>query len=140
MDSTVQATAVTDSLLGRLAPEGHELVLFDVARGRRQAEGAVQRILSGEYSAKELTAICKVVIRDREALAALHGKYRLLLVTKGDLFHQEAKLAASGLGDLFTGIEIVSDKKPATFAAIGTRLCPVIPGDVFTSRIENVPS
>ncbi len=32
VDSTVQATAVTDSLLGRLAPEGHELVLFDVNR------------------------------------------------------------------------------------------------------------
>ena len=43
---------------------------------------------------------------------------RLIVVTKGDLFHQEAKLAASGLGDLFTGIEIVSDKKPATFAGI----------------------
>jgi putative hydrolase of the HAD superfamily len=44
-----------------------------------------------------------------------------VLVTKGDLFHQEAKLAASGLGDLFTGIEIVSDKKPATFAGIFSR-------------------
>ena len=32
VDSTVQASAVTDSLLGRLAPDGHELVLFDVNR------------------------------------------------------------------------------------------------------------
>jgi putative hydrolase of the HAD superfamily len=43
------------------------------------------------------------------------------LVTKGDLFHQEAKLAGSGIGDLFTGIEIVSDKKPATFSGIFDR-------------------
>jgi alpha-beta hydrolase superfamily lysophospholipase len=32
VDATVQAPAVIDSLLGRLAPEGHELVLFDVNR------------------------------------------------------------------------------------------------------------
>jgi hypothetical protein len=32
VDSTVQASAVTDSLLQRLAPDGHELVLFDVNR------------------------------------------------------------------------------------------------------------
>ena len=53
-----------------------------------------------------------------ETLRALADRARLVLVTKGDLFHQEAKLAASGLGDLFTGIEIVSDKKPSTFTAI----------------------
>ena len=29
---------------------------------------------------------------------------------------------------------------PACFAAIGTRLCPVMPGDVLTSRNEYVPS
>ena len=32
VDATVQAPAVIDSLLGRLAPEGHELVVFDVNR------------------------------------------------------------------------------------------------------------
>jgi alpha-beta hydrolase superfamily lysophospholipase len=32
VDSTVQASAVIDSLLGRLAPDGHELVVFDVNR------------------------------------------------------------------------------------------------------------
>ena len=56
-----------------------------------------------------------------ETLQALAERARLVLVTKGDLFHQEAKLAASGLGDLFTGIEIVSDKQPSTFAGIFDR-------------------
>ncbi len=56
-----------------------------------------------------------------ETLTALAERARLVLVTKGDLFHQEAKLAASGLGDLFTGIEIVSDKKPRTFEGIFDR-------------------
>ena len=56
-----------------------------------------------------------------ETLSALADRARLVLVTKGDLFHQEAKLAASGLGDHFSGIEIVSDKQPSTFAAIFKR-------------------
>ena len=56
-----------------------------------------------------------------ETLSALADRARLVLVTKGDLFHQEAKLAASGLGDHFSGIEIVSDKQPSTFAAIFDR-------------------
>ena len=34
---------------------------------------------------------------------------------KGDLLHQEKKLAQSGLGDLFDGVEIVSDKTEATY-------------------------
>ena len=50
-----------------------------------------------------------------ETLEALSERGRLVLVTKGDLLHQEVKLAASGLGDYFSGIEIVSDKKADTF-------------------------
>jgi putative hydrolase of the HAD superfamily len=57
----------------------------------------------------------------RETLEALAPDYRLLLVTKGDLFDQERKIAASGLGDFFAGIEIVSDKTAATYAKIFAR-------------------
>lgn len=39
----------------------------------------------------------------------------LLLVTKGDLWHQEAKVAASGIGDHFEAVEIVSEKDPANY-------------------------
>lgn len=53
-----------------------------------------------------------------ETLAALAGRYRLVLVTKGDLFDQERKLAASGLGEHFDAVEIVSDKSAATYARI----------------------
>lgn len=56
-----------------------------------------------------------------DTLNALADRARLVLVTKGDLFHQEAKLAASGLGDRFSGIEIVSDKNPRTFVSIFDR-------------------
>lgn len=57
----------------------------------------------------------------REAVAALAASHRVLLITKGDLIDQERKLAQSGLGDLFHGVEIVSNKTPATYAAIFAR-------------------
>jgi len=56
-----------------------------------------------------------------EALPALSRRAPLVLVTKGDLHHQEAKLAASGFGAWFTGVEIVSDKRPETYARIFAR-------------------
>ncbi|NRF70104.1 HAD family hydrolase [Aquincola sp. S2] len=51
----------------------------------------------------------------RDALEQLAQRAPLLLITKGDLFHQESKLAASGLGDLFAGVEIVSEKTADTY-------------------------
>jgi len=48
-------------------------------------------------------------------IAALANDYQLLLITKGDLLDQERKLAQSGLGDLFDGVEIVSDKTPQVY-------------------------
>ncbi|HVY19153.1 MAG TPA: HAD family hydrolase [Bauldia sp.] len=52
----------------------------------------------------------------RETLQALSATYRLVMITKGDLFDQERKLAESGLGDFFAGVEIVSDKTVATYS------------------------
>lgn len=54
----------------------------------------------------------------REAVEALYGGFRLLLITKGDLLGQERKLAQSGLGELFDGVEIVSDKTPEVYARV----------------------
>ena len=53
-----------------------------------------------------------------EVLAKVAGAYDLMLITKGDLFDQEAKLAKSGLGSHFSKIEIVSEKDEATYAAV----------------------
>ncbi|MFW2541270.1 HAD family hydrolase [Primorskyibacter sp. 2E107] len=57
----------------------------------------------------------------RDAVEAVAQSHHVLLITKGDLLHQERKLAQSGLGDLFDGVEIVSDKQPATYARIFAR-------------------
>jgi putative hydrolase of the HAD superfamily len=55
------------------------------------------------------------------ALAELAASHRLVLITKGDLLHQEQKLAASGLGDLFAAVEIVSEKDERTYRTIFQR-------------------
>lgn len=57
----------------------------------------------------------------RETLEELAGSHRLVLITKGDLFDQERKLAASGLGELFDAVEIVSDKRTDTYRRIFER-------------------
>jgi putative hydrolase of the HAD superfamily len=57
----------------------------------------------------------------QEAIEQIAGRYPLMLLTKGDLFDQESKLARSGLGDHFTAIEIVSEKDARTYAAVMAR-------------------
>ena len=57
----------------------------------------------------------------RETLEELADSHRLVLITKGDLFDQERKLAASGLGELFDAVEIVSDKKADIYRRIFAR-------------------
>ena len=50
-----------------------------------------------------------------------HRGVPLMLLTKGDLFDQESKLARSGVGDYFDHVEIVSEKNEATYRRILTR-------------------
>ena len=57
----------------------------------------------------------------REAVEEIAESHRVLLITKGDLLHQERKLAQSGLGELFDGVEIVSAKTPEVYAGIFAR-------------------
>ncbi len=57
----------------------------------------------------------------RAAVERLAGSHPLLLITKGDLVDQERKLAQSGLGDLFAGVEIVSAKTARVYAGIFAR-------------------
>ncbi|MDQ3294536.1 MAG: HAD family hydrolase [Actinomycetota bacterium] len=40
---------------------------------------------------------------------------QVVLITKGDLFHQESKVARSGLGELVDAVEVVAEKDVATY-------------------------
>lgn len=56
-----------------------------------------------------------------QALDQLQQTHRLILITKGDVFDQERKLAASGLAEYFAAIEIVADKTPEAYDRIFKR-------------------
>jgi len=54
----------------------------------------------------------------RAAVQRIARDYPVVLITKGDLFHQEAKVRGSGLAGLFRRIEIVSEKDAQTYARV----------------------
>ena len=57
-----------------------------------------------------------------ETLKALHGKYKLIVATKGDLKDQQRKLHDSGLGPYFHHIEVMADKQEVNYEKLLKRL------------------
>ncbi|HSG36185.1 MAG TPA: HAD family hydrolase [Paracoccaceae bacterium] len=57
----------------------------------------------------------------KDCLESLGSEPDIILITKGDLLHQEQKLAQSGLGDYFDAVEIVSEKTPEIYQRIFAR-------------------
>ncbi len=53
-----------------------------------------------------------------EVLDKLAPKYRLIVLTKGDLLDQERKLERSGLARYFQHVEVLSDKKEANYSGL----------------------
>ena len=91
---------------------------IELTDGRLEA-GDVRTIIG--WGREMLAAPIELVDGVQEAVEALAREYPLILVTKGDLLHQETKLARSGLGHLFKGIEIVSEKDPGVYRRIMDR-------------------
>ena len=89
-----------------------------------------------------------------EVLRSLKDKYRLIVLTKGDLLDQERKLERSGLSEYFHHVEVLSDKKeknysdllehlqiaPSEFLMIGNSLkSDVLPLVEIGARAIHVP-
>ena len=74
-----------------------------------------------EWGREMLSSPIQLLDGVAEAIEALAREHRLVLVTKGDLLDQETKLARSGLGSLFQGIEIVSDKNATIYRRVMAR-------------------
>jgi Predicted hydrolase (HAD superfamily) len=105
--------------------------------------------------AKEMLASPIEVLEGvRETIEELSEKYRLLLITKGDLLDQEAKLARSGLGDYFDAFEIVPRKdwkvyryvlrrhsiRPEEFVMVGNSLrSDILPVLELGARAVHIP-
>ncbi len=91
-------------------------------------EAAVE-VSAGRIPSSELARVVElgrelmrkpVVLLDgvAEVVAELAGSHRLLLITKGDLLHQETKVIQSGLEAHFHAIEIVSEKHPEAYRRV----------------------
>ena len=91
---------------------------IELSEGRISA-AEIQQII--EMGKEILTTPVELLDGVAETLLALVEDYELMVVTKGDLLHQETKIAQSGLGDLFRWAEVVSEKDPATYSRIVAR-------------------
>lgn len=86
---------------------------------RRVSPAVIAEIL--DFGRQMLRSTVQTFPEVRETLQVLAGHFRLILITKGDLFDQERKLAQSGLGEFFDAVEIVSEKTPQTYDRIFRR-------------------
>jgi putative hydrolase of the HAD superfamily len=88
---------------------------IELSEGRISGE-EIKSILS--FGREMMTTPVSVFEQVHDVLSRLSASYKLLLVTKGDLIDQQSKIAQSNLESFFVGIEIVSNKRPATYQAI----------------------
>ena len=79
----------------------------------------IQKII--DFGREMLANPIELLPHVQEVIEDLSRKYRLMLITKGDLIDQETKIARSGLAEYFTGVEIVSDKNTETYEKILSR-------------------
>jgi putative hydrolase of the HAD superfamily len=81
--------------------------------------GEVQHVL--DLAKQMLSTDVELLEGVAEVVAQLAQAYPLMLITKGDLVHQEAKIEGSGLKPYFHSIEIVADKTSQSYAALLAR-------------------
>src|SRR5690606_19187420 len=84
---------------------------IELTAGRIEARD-IQRII--EMGKSLLEHPVELLPGIAEAVDAVAACYRVVLITKGDLFHQERKIAQCGL-DAFQRIEVVSEKDVPTY-------------------------
>ena len=119
LDERLQANELRNLHLFGYGIKGFTLSMIETAieASAGQVEAAtIQSII--EYGKAMLQHPVELLEGVRATIEALHGRYRLMVITKGDLFDQESKLARSGLVELFWQIEIVSEKDQETYRRI----------------------
>jgi putative hydrolase of the HAD superfamily len=91
---------------------------IEVTEGRVPARVIADLIAAGR---EMLEHPIELLPHARATVTALARDCRVVLITKGDLLDQERKLAQSGLGDLFDGVEIVSQKTADVYRRVFAR-------------------
>jgi putative hydrolase of the HAD superfamily len=84
--------------------------------GGRITGPEIQQII--EIAKRMSSTRLRLVDHAKEVVAELAETYPLIVVTRGDLFDQEAKIQRSGLKPYFQAVEVVSDKTRDHYAAL----------------------
>jgi putative hydrolase of the HAD superfamily len=71
-----------------------------------------------DYTKDTLSADVQLIPGAEQTVSELSGEYKLIMITKGDLFEQDRKIKLSGLADYFEHIEFVSDKSSAGYLGL----------------------
>lgn len=85
---------------------------IELTEGRITGEEIQQVLNFGKAMLKAPLELLDGVI---EAVEAVGKRYEIMIITKGDLFDQETKIARSGMADRFKYVEILSEKKPENY-------------------------
>ena len=85
---------------------------IEVSQGKLEAKQVEEIIEMGKVMLQKPVELIDGV---ESLLSKLKGRYRLLVITKGDLLDQERKLEKSGLYDYFDHVQVLSDKKPKDY-------------------------
>ncbi len=76
----------------------------------------IQKII--DFARHMVKAPVELLDHVADTIKTLSKSYRLMIISKGDLFDQESKIARSGLCDYFKHIEILTHKTTDTYKAI----------------------
>lgn len=119
IDARLHATEIRNLKLFGYGVKGFVLSMIETAIEVSEGQVAtadIQAILdAGKAMLAHPTELLEGV---PEAIESLAERYRLMVITKGDLFDQESKIARSGLAGRFWRIEIVSEKDEAVYRRI----------------------
>ncbi|HTP10811.1 MAG TPA: HAD family hydrolase [Anaerolineae bacterium] len=122
VDRVLHQTEMRNLTIYGYGVKGFALSMIEAALelSQRQITGhEVQRVL--DLAKQMLRTDVELIEGVADVVAQLAQTYPLILITKGDLAHQEAKIEQSGLKAYFRSIEIVSDKTPQSYAALLAR-------------------
>jgi putative hydrolase of the HAD superfamily len=115
----LQATEVRNLALFGYGIKGFVLSMIETAIEITDGNVAARDIQSLiDHGKAMLSHPVELMDGARETVDALRKDYRLMVITKGDLFDQESKLARSGLAEMFWRVEIVSEKDEGTYRRI----------------------
>ncbi len=88
---------------------------IQLTEGRIQGE-EIQQII--DFARDMLHQPVRLLQHVEETVVRLSQSHDLMVITKGDLFDQEAKIARSGLAEYFCRVEIVTKKDEAVYQKI----------------------